>query len=183
MKSSKIKLMVMTSLFAALTCVATMVIRVPSPMSGYVNLGDSVVLLSGWMLGPVFGGIAAGLGSMLADILSGYAQYAPGTLIIKGAMAAAASLIFAGKSDSGRHLFRRIISGAAAETIMIAGYFGYAGLLLGNGLAAAASIPGNAIQGVFGIVTAVILAEVITKSRAADGYLAGLREGRNQHGG
>ena len=36
---------VLTALFAALVCVATMFIRVPSPVSGYINLGDGFVLL------------------------------------------------------------------------------------------------------------------------------------------
>ena len=32
---------------------------------------DIVVLLAGWVLGPMYGGAAAGLGSMLADLVSG----------------------------------------------------------------------------------------------------------------
>ena len=70
----------------------TLVIQVPSPMNGYVNLGDCGVLLSAWILGPWYGGAAAGIGSMLADIFSGYAHYAPGTLAIKLSMAVLAGL-------------------------------------------------------------------------------------------
>ena len=55
----------MTALFMALCCVATMVIQIPSPTQGYVNLGDCVVLLSGWLLGPWYGIAAAGIGSAL----------------------------------------------------------------------------------------------------------------------
>ena len=66
----------------------------PIPMQGYVNLGDCAVLLSAWVLGPVYGGVAAGTGSMLADLFSGYAHYAPGTFLIKLCMAVAAALIF-----------------------------------------------------------------------------------------
>ena len=78
---------------------------------------------------------------MLADLLSGYAHYAPGTLVIKTCMAVAAALILRafqrGTALSGGTAGR----GAAAGTILVAGYFGYACLLLGKGLAAAASIP------------------------------------------
>ena len=81
-------------LFAALCTVMTLVIQIPSPMQGYVNLGDCAVLLSAWVLGPVYGGVAAGTGSMLADLFSGYAHYAPGTFLIKLCMAVAAALIF-----------------------------------------------------------------------------------------
>ena len=75
---------VLASLFAALTCVATMFIRIPSPVSGYLNLGDGFVLLSAFLLGPALGSVSAGIGSVLADLLSGYPMYAVGTLVIKG---------------------------------------------------------------------------------------------------
>ena len=78
---------VMAALLAALTCIATIIIKIPSPLKGYLNLGDCVVLLSGWMLSPLYGFLSAGLGSSLADLLSGYVVYAPATFVIKGAMA------------------------------------------------------------------------------------------------
>lgn len=49
-------------------------------MQGYVNLGDCAVLMSAWVLGPLYGGAAAGIGSALADLLSGYAHYVPAPL-------------------------------------------------------------------------------------------------------
>ena len=56
MSDKKVRKLVVSALMAALTYVATMVIRIPSPMDGYVNLGDCFVLLSGWLLGPWYGG-------------------------------------------------------------------------------------------------------------------------------
>ena len=94
MSDKKIRTMVTAAVLAALSCVATMVVQIPSPMNGYVNLGDCFVLLSGWLLGPWWGAAAGGIGSMLADLLLGYGHYAPGTLIIKGAMALVAALVF-----------------------------------------------------------------------------------------
>ena len=166
MKYENLKKLVLAGVFAALACVATMVIQIPSPMNGYVNLGDCVVLLAGWLLGPVYGFAAAGVGSMLADILSGYAHYAVGTFLIKGVMALVASLLCtAVQSGVGRITPARIVSGLAAEVIMVLGYFGYASLWLGKGLAAAASIPGNIVQGVFGLVAAIAVYAVLNKSR------------------
>ena len=168
MNDSKIRKLVLASLFAALTYVMTMVVQIPSPMQGYVNLGDCAVLLSAWILGPVYGGAAAGIGSMLADLLSVYAHYAPGTFAIKLAMAVAASLIFRALQSHSSHnlLVSQAVSGAAAEVIMVVGYFGYASLWLGKGLAAAASIPGNIVQGVFGLAAAAAVYAVLSKSRA-----------------
>ena len=86
MKSTTKKIAI-TALMAALTCIATIIIKIPSPLKGYLNLGDCMVLISGWILSPVYGFIAAGLGSALADIFSGYVIYAPATFVIKGLMA------------------------------------------------------------------------------------------------
>jgi uncharacterized membrane protein len=55
MNDKKIRKLVLAALLAALVCVATMVVQIPSPMQGYVNLGDCFVLLSGWLLGPWYG--------------------------------------------------------------------------------------------------------------------------------
>ena len=86
----KLQKLVIAAMFAAVITVATIVIQIPSPMNGYVNMGDLFVLLSAWMLGPVYGTAAAAIGSALADIITSYAYYAPGTFVIKGLMALAA---------------------------------------------------------------------------------------------
>lgn len=175
MRASRWSRLVYTALFTALTTVATLVIQVPSPMSGYVNLGDAMVLLSAWILGPVYGTAAAGIGSMLADLLSGYAYYAPGTLVIKCLMAFVAALVFSALQDKakGKH-FAKVVSGLLAEIIMVAGYFGYACLILGKGLAAALSIPGNLVQGGFGIVVSTVvylaLSQVVKMPKLLKGH-------------
>lgn len=175
MRASRWSRLVYTALFTALTNVATLVIQVPSPMSGYVNLGDAMVLLSAWILGPVYGTAAAGIGSMLADLLSGYAYYAPGTLVIKCLMAFVAAQVFLVLKDKvkGKH-FAKVVSGLLAEIIMVVGYFGYAGLILGNGLSAALSIPGNLVQGGFGIVVSTVvylaLSQVIKMPKLLKGH-------------
>lgn len=168
MTDSKIRKLVLSALMAALCTVMTMVIQVPSPMQGYVNLGDCAVLISAWMLGPLYGGAAAGIGSALADLLSGYAHYVPGTFAIKSLMAAAAALILRAmtKKAPSAMLAGQVAGGVAAEVIMVLGYFAYASLWLGKGLAAAASIPGNIVQGVFGLVAATVVYTVLSRSRA-----------------
>lgn len=166
MRDTKIRKMVLAALFAALCTVTTLVIQIPSPMQGYVNLGDCVVLLSGWVLGPLYGGAAAGIGSMLADLLAGYAHYAPGTFVIKLATAAVAAVLFRalGRGRSAHLLAAQAVSGAAAELVMVLGYFGYASLWLGNGWAAAASIPGNVAQGVLGLAAGMVVYALLDRS-------------------
>ena len=86
------KKLVIAALMAAFTCVATMIIKFQTPTFGYIHLGDGLVLLCGIVLGPVTGGLAAGIGSMFADIFSGYITWAPATLIIKALTAFVAGL-------------------------------------------------------------------------------------------
>ena len=70
MRDANIKKLVLAALMAALTYVATSIVQIPSPMQGFVNLGDCIVLLSGWILGPWWGAAAGGIGSMLG--IAGY---------------------------------------------------------------------------------------------------------------
>ncbi len=65
---------------AALTCIATMIIHIPTPGLGYIHFGDGMVLLSGILLGPLYGSLSAGIGSMLADVFSGYMGVCAGNL-------------------------------------------------------------------------------------------------------
>ena len=159
MKTPNIHKLVLSAMLAALTCVATMVVQIPSPTKGYVNLGDCFVLLSAWLLGPYYGAAAAGIGSMLTDLFMGYAYYAPATLVIKALMAFSAALI----ARSTRKRGRRILSGIVAELEMTAGYFLFSALLLGKGLAAALSVPGNLVQGTVAVVVSVALMEIMQK--------------------
>lgn len=155
MKHDELFKLVLASVFAALCCVATMVIHIPIPATnGYINLGDCVVLLGAFMLGPVYGMAAGGLGSMLADILLGYAAYAPGTLVIKGLMALGAALVFRALR---RSRFSALLGALTGELIMVVGYFAFESLFLGYGLAAAASVPANAIQGLGGMAAGIVV--------------------------
>ena len=159
----KTKRIVVASLMAALTCVATMIIKIPSPLEGYLNLGDCVVLVAGWMLSPAYGFLAAGLGSALADLLSGYAIYAPATFVIKGLMALAAFAVYKLLQKRVGKFAARLIGGVTAEVLMIAGYFVFEGFLYGFG-PSVVNIPANAVQGVAGIIVGLLLIKVFEKA-------------------
>jgi uncharacterized membrane protein len=150
------KKIVMTALFSALTCVATLIIKIPSPLKGYLNLGDCIVLLAGWMLSPVYGFIAAGLGSALADLFSGYVIYAPATFLIKGLMAIIAFFLFRLLCRKIGNVSSRVVSGVCAEIIMILGYFVFEGFLYGFA-PSLVNIPANGVQGIAGIIIGVLL--------------------------
>lgn len=162
--NTKTKKIVMAALMAALACVATMIIKIPSPLKGYLNLGDCIVLTAGWMLSPTYGFLAAGLGSALADVFSGYVTYAPATFIIKGLMALIAFYGFKLLNKKIGNLPSRIISGIVAEIVMILGYFVFEGFLYGF-IPSVVNIPANGVQGIAGLIIGVILIKVFEKSK------------------
>ncbi len=168
MKSMSTFKIVITALFAALICVATMLVQIPIPATGgYANLGDGVILICAFLMQPLYAVIAAGLGSLLADVLAGYLAYAPGTLLIKAGVALIAALIFRrfGKGHSGKRMLAVMIcSGLLAETFMVLGYFFYEAMLLGMGGGAAGAIPGNIGQGAVGVIIACAVAPVLARS-------------------
>ena len=153
---------VISSMLAALVCVATMIIKLPSPLGGYINLGDCIVLLCGWMLGPVYAFLAAGIGSALADVFSGYASYAPATFVIKGLMALAAFGIFKLLASHIKPFFARLVGGVCAEIIMVGGYYVFEGFIYGF-VPSLVNIPANAVQGVAGVVIGMILITLFEK--------------------
>ena len=162
--NTKTKKIVMAALMAALACVATMIIKIPSPLKGYLNLGDCIVLTAGWLLSPTYGFLAAGLGSALADVFSGYVTYAPATFIIKGLMALIAFYGFKLLNKKIGNLPSRIISGIVAEIVLILGYFVFEGFLYGF-IPSAVNIPANGVQGIAGLIIGVILIKVFEKSK------------------
>ena len=155
---------VFSSLFTALVCVATMIIKIPSPLKGYLNLGDGVILLAAWMLPLPYGMIAAGLGSALADIFSGYVIYAPATFVIKALMAAVAYYFYKLSAKKIKNTLSRVLSGFFAEIVMILGYFLFEGVLYGF-VPSLVNIPANAVQGIAGILIGVILITILEKQK------------------
>lgn len=180
MKDTTIKKTVTAALFAAMTCIATMIIKISTPTMGYIHLGDCFVLLSGVVLGPLYGAFAAGIGSMFSDIFSGYVSWAPATFLIKALTAAIAGFLFGrlrrtGKSPVGRSV-ALVFCGFLGEAFMVLGYFLYeAGMAaFGSGslnqaaiaagiASSAAGIPFNVVQGAAGIILASLLLPMLSK--------------------
>lgn len=163
-KASTTKKLVYAAVLSAMVCVATMVLKIPLPAHGYFNLGDGAVLLSGALLGPLWGPMSAGVGSALSDLLSGYALYAPVTFVIKALMAALFSLLETALAK--RPLMARIVGGAAAELVMILGYLLFESVLY-RFEAALAGVGANAVQALIGLAFGVLLTTVFEKNNIA----------------
>lgn len=157
MTNEKLKKIIMTALFAALACVATMSIRIPTPgTNGYIHPGDAIVILAGVILGPAGGFCAAGIGSAMADLIGGYYIYVPITFVIKGLIALCTGLIYRAIGKSSKTRYAAVLLGGITDIILVAGgYFVCEFFMYGSG--AAASIPSNIIQGIGGLLISAVL--------------------------
>ena len=107
--------------------------RIPiAPTRGYMNLGDVAIYFSAFTFGPFTALIAGGLGTALADLLAGYPQWIPISLLRARAAGPARRAAGRGSADGSeqasaagrRHAgaWRRVRA-AAGTLVMCGGYF------------------------------------------------------------
>lgn len=152
MKNINVKSITICGLSIALVCLTTMFIQIPIPL-GYMHLGNSCILLCSIFFGRKNGLLAGGIGSALADLLTGFVIWAIPTLIIKSIMGWVVASI--ARDEEGHFKLnssRTIIASITAMIIMVGGYFIGGSILYGNIVAGAAQIPGLALEGIIGII-------------------------------
>mgnify|MGYP000951596873 FL=1 len=150
--------MVLVAMMMALTAACTWLTRIPGIVpNGYVNFGDTILMFTALVLGPVAGFAAGSFGSALADILLGFPGYAPITFFVKGLEGLVCGLIY--KKTKQKYAIVATLSGGL---LMVAGYFAAEYFYLGPA-AAVADIFGNALQGVINAVLVVLLNRALRK--------------------
>ena len=177
------KKIVLTALLAALTVAGSYArITVPADITGTTSfhLGNIFCALSGILLGPMCGGLAAGLGSAIFDILNPlYISECWITFLMKGAYGLAAGLIAwgskkvwnAGVPYSYLKVLLATIGGALTYAVLyLAKSYFYGGLLLGGLTPSAAMVsvvsklPATTFNAVVAIVCAPLLAVAVSKA-------------------
>lgn len=167
MKTFKAKELCIKALLIALVTVTTMAVQVPVPAtSGYIHLGDSIILIAGVFFGWEYGLIAGGIGSMLADILGGYAHWAPFTLIIKALMGFAVGKIADYSKVKSNFLnLRNTLASVVGIIIMVAGYLIGGTILKGSLAVALTSVPSNMVQGIGGLIIYIVIGIALDKAK------------------
>jgi uncharacterized membrane protein len=147
---------------AALVSAATLLVQVPVPATqSYIHLGDAAIIAGALLFGARSGLIAGGIGSVLADILGGYAHWAPFTLIIKGLEGFLVGLIAARTGT--RIGIRTVVATTSGGVTVVAGYFLVETTLYGSEAAVIATLP-NTIQALSGMVAGVATAAALHKA-------------------
>jgi len=147
-----------TSIFAALTCVLTMIISIPVPATGgYINIGDVGVMLAAMIFGPIIGSLSGGIGSALADIFLGYPIWAPATFIVKGLEGLIVGLVSNPRKVRTYFNIYDILAVIIGGFTMVSGYFFIEAFIFNFGIAAAlVEVPGNLFQFIFGAIISLI---------------------------
>ena len=154
------KKLTLAAVFASLICVATIFLHIDA-LYGYINLGDAVILIGALFLDPVPSMLSAGIGSALADLVTGHVIYVPATLIIKAAMGFLASFMLQ-KLKKKTHIV--LLAYTLSELIMIVFYTVYDAFLYGKSVIIA-TLPGNTTQGIINLVIAFLFYIIIRKNK------------------
>ncbi|HIW21282.1 MAG TPA: ECF transporter S component [Candidatus Dorea intestinavium] len=152
------------ALFATLVFIATSVIKIPTPgANGYVHPGDALVILSGIVLGPIWGGLAAGIGSALADLLGGYVIFVPATFLIKAISAMLIGYVFKNMAHEKKsHYIGLVLAGVINAVVVVGGYCLFELVVFSKVIAFAGVIP-NILQGITGLIISSLLYPLISR--------------------
>lgn len=154
------KKLALIGVLGAIVCVLTIYPQIPVPATnGYIHLGDAAVFVTAALLDPVSAAFAAGIGSSLADLISGYAHWMLPTLMIKGLMAIFLSVVV---KNNLKHTTLGV-GMLGSGFIMIVGYFIAGGIMKGNWEAPMFSVPFNLIQFAAGFVVAFVVISALVQ--------------------
>ena len=149
--------MCISGIFAALVFVITAYLHIPT-YNGYVHCGDGLIFIAACILPMPYSVVVGALGAMLADLLTGFAVWAPGSMIIKGLLA----ILFTCKSNK-IITKRNLVMLLPAALISAVGYYLYEALITGSFAASLAGIPGSLIQAVASSIVYVAIGIAMDK--------------------
>ena len=152
----QVQFLTITALFIALTYVFTAFVNVRLPITangGLIHLGNVPLFICAILFGKKSGALAGGIGMGLFDLLSGWTAWAPFTFVVVGLMGFSVGAITEKKKGFGW----KVVAILVACVIKIVGYYIAEGIIYGNWITPASSIPGNLLQvGVAAVVVLII---------------------------
>ena len=157
MQNKHTRLMCIAGVFTALVFVVTAYLHIPTN-NGYIHVGDGLIYLAACIL-PWHYAMAVGAGgALLADCLTGFAIWAPGSVVIK----AVTALLFTNKGKKMMGL-RNWLALIPAAIICAGGYYLYESLIYSNFVAPLAGIPASLTQSVTSSILFVAVGLTIDK--------------------
>lgn len=144
----------LSAVFAAAVAIATMTVSIPVG-EGFLNFGEIVIYTAAFLFGGVVGGLAGGVGAAAADVMLGFAFFAPITFVVKGLEGLVVGEL------SGDSVRSKVIAVALGAPIMIGGYVLATAYLFGVPAALFRELPIDILQAVTGLVVALPLSQAL----------------------
>ena len=155
--NKKVLFISISALFAALVYIFTALFHIPIN-AGYIHVGDAFIYLVASVLPLPYAIAAAVIGAGFSDLLSGFAIWVPGTVVIK----LVTVLLFTSKKEKIFNL-RNVIALVGALLVCVGGYYVYEGIITGNWLSAIESIPSNIIQSVVSAILYIVVGTALDR--------------------
>ncbi len=161
---NKIRLICITGIFTALIFIFTAYVHIPSH-TGYTHIGDAFIYLAACLLPYPYAMIAGSAGALFADLFTGYAIWAPASVIIK-----ALYVLFFSRRQSILSV-RSLVALFPSALICIGGYYLYEAIITANLIAPLAGIPGYVIQSASSSVVFLVLGAIFDKAKLRERIL------------
>jgi uncharacterized membrane protein len=164
--SQKTMDLIITAMLIALVFLSTFFLNIKLPIAangGLVHLGTAMLFIASILFGPKKAALAGAIGMGLFDIVGGWALWAPITIVARGLQGYIVGKIAWSKGRNGTSIAFNVIATIVSIPFMIAVYYIGEGILYGNWIAPLASVPGDLVQNILGIIVAVPVCVALKK--------------------
>ncbi len=157
MNNNKIKHMCLSGVFTCIVFVFTAYLHIPSH-TGYTHIGDGFIYLAACLLPLPYSAFVGAVGALLADCLTGFAIWAPASVIIK-----TVTVLFF--SCHGEKIIRprNLIALIPSAILCSGGYYLYDTLITGSFIAPLTGIPGYITQSVLSSILFILAGYTLDK--------------------
>lgn len=142
----------------ALVFVATMLLNIKLPISangGLIHLGTAMLFIASILFGPKKGAMAGAFGMGIFDLVAGWTLWAPITFLTRGLQGYIIGKIAWSKGFDGKHMGMNLLAVIISTPPMLAGYYIGEAIIFKSWIIPIASIPGDLVQTVIGVLVAL----------------------------
>lgn len=147
-----------TAMLISLVFIATLFVNIKLPIKangGLVHLGTAMLFIASILFGPKKGAVAGAAGMGLFDVVGGWLIWAPITIVARGVQGFIVGKIAWANGRKGDNLALNIVAMIISMPVMLAVYYIGEVILYNNWIAPLASIPGDIIQNMLGLIVAI----------------------------
>lgn len=159
--------LILTAILIALVFVATLLLNIKLPIranGGLIHMGTAMLFIISISFGPKKGAIAGAVGMGLFDLISGWTLWAPITFLVRGLQGYIVGKIAWSNGRNGNSKGYNLLATIVSIPPMIAGYYIWEAFLFNSWIIPMASIPGDIVQNVVGVLVAIPLCVLLKKT-------------------